>query len=189
MGERVALYFSMAIHIASDVAQHDFGPDNYVESLFVKAGRHLKETYLKHQTELDAFMKAKDGDDLIGIFELTQAGGFANLPAIKAFSLAFHEYGSSYISQLGIQSKNAELEAHGDALAANLGAKIDDLSPVREAMMWQKIKGAKGYLLVGMGDAHRKALTPKLDAAGIPHERVDEALVRQRDEIKAVWAP
>ena len=128
-------------------------------------------------------------DDLIGIFELTEPGGFANLAALEAFSLAFHEYGSYYIKQLGIESSDATLEAQGDALAANLGAKLGDFSPVRETMMWQKIQGAKGYLLVGMGDAHRQALKDRLDKAGIPHERVDEALVRQRDAIKAVWVP
>jgi hypothetical protein len=188
-GERVALYLSFAIHIASDVAQFSFGPENWVESLFVKAGRRLKDTYLLHQKVLDAFTKAKDGDDLIGIFELTEPGGFANLAAIEAFSLAFHEYGSYYIKQLGIESADTTLEAQGDALAANLGAKLGAFSPVRETMMWQKIQGAKGYLLVGMGDAHRQALKDRLDKAGIPHERVDEALVRQRDDIKAVWAP
>ena len=55
--------------------------------------------------------------------------------------------------------------------------------------MWQKIKGAKGYLLVGMGDAHRQALEKRLDAAGIPHARVDLELVKQKDAIKKAWAP
>jgi hypothetical protein len=189
MGERVALYLSFAMHIAADLSKHDFGPVNSVESLYVGAGRQLKETYLKYQAELDAFMKAKDGDQLIGIYELTAPGGFANEAAIKAFTLAFHEYGSYYIKQLGIESGSADLEKQGEALRSNLGAKLDDLSPVRETMMWQKIKGAKGYLLVGMGDAHRQALEKRLDAAGIPHARVDLELVKQKDAIKKAWAP
>ena len=49
--------------------------------------------------------------------------------------------------------------------------------------------GAKGYLLVGMGDAHRQALEKRLDAAGIPHARVDLELVKQKDAIKKAWAP
>jgi hypothetical protein len=134
-------------------------------------------------------MKVKDGDQLIGIYELTAPGGFANEAAIKAFTLAFHEYGSYYIKQLGIESGSADLEKQGEALRSNLGAKLDDLSPVRETMMWQKIKGAKGYLLVGMGDAHRQALEKRLDAAGIPHARVDLELVKQKDAIKKAWAP
>jgi hypothetical protein len=189
MGERVALYLSFAIHIAADTAKRDFGRANSVESAYVGSGRRLKETYLKHQAVLDAFMKAKDGDQLIGIYELTAPGGFANVPAIQEFTLAFHEYGSRYIKQLGTESGSAELEKQGDALVTNLAAKLDDLSPVRETMMWQKIKSAKGYLLVGMGDAHRTALAKRLDGAGIPHARVDLELIRQRDEIKKTWAP
>ena len=155
----------------------------------MRAGRRLKETYLKHQAGLDAFMKAKDASQLLGIYELTAPGGFANEAAIKAFTLAFHEYGSLYIKQLGTESGSADLEKQGEDLRSNLGAKLEDLSPVRETMMWQKIQGAKGYLLVGMGDDHRKALTKQLDAAGIPHARVDLELVKQKDEIKKAWAP
>ena len=183
-GERVALYFSFAIHIAQDVAKHDFGRDNYVESLYVKAGRHLKESYLLYQTELDAFVKTKDGDDLIAIYELASP---ANLAALEAFSKAFHEYGSRYIGQLGDQLSDTTLSDQGEALAKNLGATIDDLGPAREAIMWQKIVAAKGYLLVGMGDAHRKSLKAKLDAAKIPHNYVPVALREQRDEIDKSW--
>jgi hypothetical protein len=182
-GERVALYFSFAIHIAQDVAKHDFGEDNWVESLYVKAARELKESYLSHQAELDAFVKAKDGDEKIAIYELTSPGGYANLPALEAFSKAFHEYGSRYIGALGDQLSDKTLIDQGDALSKNLGATIDDLGPAREAIMWQKIVAAKGYLLVGMGDAHRRSLTPKLDAAKIPHNYVLAALLKQRDEI------
>jgi hypothetical protein len=186
-GERVALYFSFAIHIAQDVAKHDFGPDNWVESLYVKAGRHLKECYLLYQAELDAFAKAKDGDDLIAIYELTSPSGFANLTALEAFGKAFHEYGARYIGQLGDQLSDKTLIAQGDALSSNLGATIDDLGPAREAIMWQKIVAAKGYLLVGMGDAHRQSLKAKLDAAKIPHNYVPVALLEQRDEIDKNW--
>lgn len=186
-GERVALYLSMAIHIAADVAQHNFGTPNFVESLYVGAARDLQTVYVRHQAVLDTLMKAKDGDELIGIYELTQAGGFANLPAIKEFTLAFHEFGTRYVSQLGAESGNADLEARADALRANPSATLDTMSPIREAIMWGKILGAKGYLLVGMGDAHRVNLTPKLDKAGIPHEKVDEGLKRQRDAIDRTW--
>ena len=186
-GERVALYFSFAIHIAQDVAKHDFGPDNYVESLYVKAARHLKECYELYKAELDAFMKAKDVDDLIAIYELASPGGYANLTALEAFSKAFHEYGSRYIGQLGDQLGDKTLIAQGDALSNNLRATIDDLGPAREAIMWQKIVAAKGYLLVGMGDAHRQSLKDKLDKAKIPHNYVPAALLEQRDEIDKTW--
>jgi hypothetical protein len=187
MGERVALYLSFGMHIAADLSKHDFGPVNFVESPYVKAGRQLKDTYLKYQAELDAFMKAKDASQLIGIYELTAPGGYANEAAIKAFTLAFHEYGSLYIKQLGTESGSADLENQGEDLRSNLGAKLDDLSPVRETMMWQKIQGAKGYLLVGMGDAHRKALEKRLSAAGIPHNRADLEMRKQKEDIKKAW--
>lgn len=189
MGERVALYLSFAMHLAADVSKRDFGRVNYVEAPYVAAGRRLKETYLAHQAHLDAFMKAKDGDQLIGVYELTSPGGYANEAAIKAFTLAFHEYGTRYITQLGAESGSADLEKQGEALRTNLGAKLDDLGPARETMMWMKIKGAKGYLLVGMGDDHRKQLKTRLEAAGIPHARVDLELRKQRDDVKRAWAP
>lgn len=53
--------------------------------------------------------------------------------------------------------------------------------------MWQKILAAKGYLLVGMGDAHRRSLKDKLDKAKIPHRYVPQALLEQRDEIDKSW--
>ena len=38
-----------------------------------------------------------------------------------------------------------------------------------------------------MGDATGSTSTPKLDKAGIPHEKVDEGLKRQRDAIDRTW--
>jgi hypothetical protein len=51
----------------------------------------------------------------------------------------------------------ATLKAEGAKLAGNLTASLDDLSPAREAIMWQKIGAVAGYLIVGMGDAHASA--------------------------------
>ena len=187
MGERIALYLSMAIHIAHDVAQNDFGTAASTDTTFIKASRALQKVYLKRQAALDAFTAAKDGDQLIGIYELTNDGDFANVPGINEFTIAFHEYGARYIEQLGSESSNAELQAEGKKLAKNLNAKLKDLGPAREAIMWQKIQGASSYLIVGMGDAHRVALRLKLDAAGIPHFKIDEELVRQKQAIDAAW--
>ena len=89
-GERVALYYAMAIHIAADLAKHNFGPENPKESAYVKSARGLKKVYLANQGALDKFMTTKDGDDLIAIYELTKTGGFANLNAIKDFAVRFH---------------------------------------------------------------------------------------------------
>ena len=102
-GERVALYLSMAIHIAGDVAQR-LRQGLQVETAFIKGARRLKDVYTKRKGVLDDFAKAKDGDQLIGIYELTKDGDFASLPAIKEFTLAFHEYGARYIKQLGTES-------------------------------------------------------------------------------------
>ena len=76
-GERQALYFSLAIHMAADIARHDFGATTPGESALVESERKLKDTYLKHQTTLDAFMKAKDADELIAFYELTAPNGCA----------------------------------------------------------------------------------------------------------------
>jgi hypothetical protein len=57
-GERAALYLSTAIHIASDVAQHDFGPAASRESAFLKSA--LPEGGLReNQATLDASMNAR----------------------------------------------------------------------------------------------------------------------------------
>jgi hypothetical protein len=188
-GERVALYLAMAIHIAEDVSKHDFGSPNLVESLFMSSGRDLKDYYLQNQAVLDAFTIAKDADDLIGIYELTEATTFLNLPVLNDFTLVFHEYASRYIEELGMQSGNKKLQSEGAALSSNTGATLDTLSPAREEIMWEKIKQAKtgGYLIVGMGDAHRTNLEPRLTAAKIPHEEVEASLKRQRDAVKAKW--
>jgi uncharacterized protein DUF4157 len=187
MGERTALYLSMAIHIASDISKESFKPKSAGESPYYASARNLKENYLKNQTELDQLMNTKDKDPLIGIFELTEPGGFKNLPAINSFTLVFHEYASRYIAELGKQSGNKGLEAEGIVLSGNLKAKLDDLSPAREEIMWEKITNAKGYLIVGMGDQHRINLTPKLNKAGIPHEEVTASLKRQKKEVNGKW--
>ncbi len=190
-GERVALYLSMGIHLASDIAKQSFGPPNFVELPFIKSGRRLQEFYLKNQAVLDQFMNAKDGDELIGIYELTAPNSFRNLPVINDFTLVLHEYGSLYIAQLGSQSGNKALEAQGQALSSNLGAKIDALSPAREEIMWEKIQTAKanGYLIVGMGDAHRANLQARLTGAGIPQEEVKQSLTRQSNAVNTNWTP
>jgi hypothetical protein len=188
-GERVALYYAMAIHIAADLAKHDFGPENFVESPYVMSARHLKDVYVANQGPLDTFMKTKDKDELIAVYELTAPGGFANLTAINDFAVQFHEYGSLYIQQLGAELGSKELEAQGAKLANNPGAGLDDMSPAREEIMWQKIQRAKGYLLVGMGDAHRQNLTGKLDAAGIKHAFVADDLKKHKADVDAKWVP
>lgn len=188
-GERVALYLSMGIHLAKDVSKENFGPPNSVELPFIASARDLKNFYVSNQAVLDAFMKAKDTDDLIGIYELTAPNSFGNLSVIKDFTLVLHEYASRYIEQLGSESGNKQLKKEGTALSGNLAAKIDDLSPAREEIMWEKIQLAKkqGYLVVGMGDAHRTHLKPRLDAAGISHEEVAQSLTRQKTAVDAAW--
>ena len=110
MGERVALYLSFAMHVAADLSKHDFGPVNSVESLYVGAGRQLKETYLKYQAELDAFIKAKDGDQLIGILRAGRARRLRERGGHQGVQLAFHEYGSYTSSSSGSRA-SADSEA------------------------------------------------------------------------------
>jgi hypothetical protein len=186
-GERVALYFAMAIHIGADLAKHDFGKASAAESAYVKSARQLKAVFVANQKALETFMTTKDKDDLIAIYELTKAGSFANIPAIRDFAVSFHRYGTRYIQQLGKDLGSKELEAEGAKLEKNPGAGLDDMSPAREEIMWQKIAGASGYLLVGMGDAHRVNLAGKLGKAGIAHAFVADDLERQKKDIDAKW--
>jgi hypothetical protein len=190
MGERVALYLSFGIHIASDIAQNDFGPRNFVESSFIASARDLKDFYIKQKAVLDNFMLTKDGNQLIGIFELVEPGGFKDMPVILDFCLVLHEFATRYIGQLGAEQGNKKLETQGQALRGNPAPSLKAMSPAREEIMWEKVLEAKagGFLLVGMGDQHRKNLTPKLDKAGIDHKRVDIALVKQRADVKGKWA-
>jgi hypothetical protein len=188
-GERIALYTSMAIHIAADLAAATIPPPKKSDPQILFAARVLKATYTAHQAEFDAFAAAKDKDELIAIYELTSPGAFKNLTALGEFARTFHAYGSNYIKQLGVQSGNKDLEAAGTALAANPKAGLDVMSPAREAIMWQKIQTAKGYMLVGMGDAHHRNLTAKLDAAGIPHAFVPDDLKKQQSDVAAKWVP
>ncbi len=188
-GERTALYLSMGIHLASDIAKENFSSPNFVETPFVKSRRSLKEFYLKNQPILYQFMNTKDGDDLVGIYELTAPNNFRNLNVIKDFTLVLHEYGSLYVMGLAAQSGNNSLEAQGKILSGKLNTKLDDFSPAREEIMWEKIQTAKanGYLIVGMGNAHHINLQTRLNNAGIPHEEVEQSLKRQRNAVNTSW--
>lgn len=188
-GERTALYMSFAIHISKDLAQKKLPAPKFIESSLIKTARALKKFYDANKAVLDKFKKDKDASDLIGIYELTKPGKFKNLSVLKDFTIAFHKYGADYINQLGMDSKNKKLETEGKALAGNLNAQIDDFSPAREAIMWQKVQEAeKGkFLIVGMGDLHRINMTSTLDGAGIPHAEVKASLKKQAQEVKAKW--
>lgn len=190
-GERLALYLSMGVRMAIDIAKQTFNPPKPGELPLVGAARNLKTFYQANQAVLDAFMQAKDKDDLIGIYELTQPNGFKNLTVIKQFTEVLFAYATSYIQQLGAETGNKKLESEGKSLAAKPGAKLEDFSPVREEIMWENIQDAnkKGYLIVGMGDAHHTSLASRLDAAKIPHEEVTSSLDRQKKAVDAAWKP
>jgi hypothetical protein len=200
-GERVALYLSMGIHLAADISRHDLGREQSDEndsdekhsdqSQYVSSARSLKDYYLKNQPPLDAFMRKKDADDLIGIYELTKPENFRNLPVIDGFCRVLHEYASHYIERLGAQTKNSMLQGWGPMLwpPPKPEIKSDYLYPVRELIMWEKVQHAKAsdYLLVGMGDKHRQNLKEKLKTEGINDKKVDQDLKAQRDEIDRNW--
>ncbi|HEU4432795.1 MAG TPA: DUF4157 domain-containing protein [Pyrinomonadaceae bacterium] len=190
-GERVALYLTTGIHIAQDLAQRPQGPPTAAEANLVQSGDALAAFYRTNQGVLDGVMRTKDGDDLIGIYELTAPGNFSVLPVLDAFSVLMHAYASQYIQRLGAQTGNAALTSEGQALERNPGATLSSLSPAREEIMWNRLQQAisGGYLIVGMGDAHRQNLTPRLNAAGIAHEEVTASLLRQRTAVNSSWSP
>jgi hypothetical protein len=187
-GERAAQYLSTAIHLAADLAGHDFGKE--AESELVKSARAVSACYGKYKAVLDDFMKNKDADPLIGIYELTAPEDFKNLDAIKDFTLAMHVYASRYTEQLGIDTGNEGLQKEGQTVLANTGATLETLSPAREQIMWKNIllAQANNYLIVGMGDEHRINLEAKLNTQGIAHEKVSDALARQSGDIESKWA-
>lgn len=191
IGDRIALYVSMAIHIAQDVAHFNFPEETMVDSLYFISARRLTEYYLANQADLDGLMATKDADDLIGIYELTQAGGFAILPMLREFTVLFHEYGSRYIEQLGSETGNAVLEAEGATLSNDLGAGLAEMNTAREEIMWERVMQGNGsaYLIAGMGDAHRQNFVARLAAEGIPQEEVVASLTRQQAENDANWTP
>ncbi len=190
-GERVALYLSMAIHIAEDISHFSFGIETSVESNYFNAARRLMEFYVANKAVLDTFAATKDSDDLIGIYEITAANGFADLTTLSDFTLVFHEYAARYIEQLGAQMGNTVLETEGQNLSTNLGATLHTLSPAREEIMWERVQHAYNncYLLVGMGDRHRLNLEARLNKEGIPHDEVVNSLKTQEADINTNWVP
>jgi len=120
---------------------------------------------------------------------LTEPKSFGVLPVLSGFITAMHEYGTRYIQQLGTQTGNKALISEGKKLEGNPSAGLLDMSPAREAIMWAKIQEAVvgGYLVVGMGDAHRTSLQTKLDKLGVPHFFVPDALDKQQKAVAAKW--
>lgn len=188
-GERAALYFTLGIHIAKDLATKGFGKPSSSELPVTTSGRKLADTYTANKADLDALMTKKDGDDLIGIYELTEPGSFKVLPVVKDFAVAMHEYGSRYIQQLGTETGNKDLVKEGKTLEGNASPGLMDFNPAREAIMWTKIQQALvgGYMLVGMGNTHRTDMAAKLKKLGVEHEFVPDSLERQKDEVKKAW--
>ena len=153
------------------------------------------EVELRHSSR-EEHVDREDGPDEarasargIGIYELTSPNSFGNLSVIKDFTLVFHEFASRYIQELGRQTGSRTLRREGTALAGNLGETLSDLNPAREEIMWQNVQRARsrGYLLVGMGDAHRVNLQPRLTGARIPNEEVEQSLLAQQAGVNATW--
>jgi hypothetical protein len=190
-GERCALYLALAVQLAEDIAEHDFPRAKSSEPPLTTRGRELKAMYKKHKSVLRGFMRAKEADDLVGVYELTAPKGFRSLPKLDDFASAFHAYAAEYIAALGAEKGNAELTRQGRLLENNRDPTIRELGAAREEIMWERIAEADvgGYLLVGIGDNHRVALARRLRTAGIAHAKVDEDLVAQRAANQRQWLP
>ena len=188
-GERTALYFSMAVHIAKDLSLEKFGPPTFVERGIITAGRNLVAFYNSFKFFFDHIKDTKDADDLIGIYELTDFLNFLALPVFEEFCKLFHVYGANYIQELGSESGNKELVKEGKKLEGNSGAKVDYFHAAREEVMWNKVLEAQssGYLIVGMGDRHRQNLLPRLKKAGIRQEETQDSLEKQKRRINSKW--
>lgn len=190
-GDRAALYLALGIHIAKDLADQKLGPMKKGEPWITGEAKRLADFYTAKKTDLDSLMTKKDADPLIGIYELAKATKFAIDPVMQTFAELFHDYAARYIEQLGKDIGNKTLEKEGTKLAANKNPNLDDLSPAREEIMWSKVEEAKAnkFLLVGMGDEHRKNLTRRLDKAGIAHFRVETSLADQKKAVETAFVP
>lgn len=189
MGERAALYFTMAIHIARDISKDSYGDETMVERPIISISRKLREFYNDNNAILDDFTKQKDTNDLIGIYEMAAAHTFTTLTEMKEFCTLFHTFGARYIQELGEETKNRKLVKEGEKLEGKPKAKLKNFSPAREEIIWNKVLEAKkgGYMIVGMGDAHRDNLKKRIEAEGIPHEETTVALERQKKNIDSNW--
>jgi hypothetical protein len=189
LGERIALLLTLAIHISADLAAQGFSAPTPGEPAIAARARKLAAYYTANKAALDALMKKKDADPLLGILQLTEPNSFAVMPMLRGFVAILQEYGTAYTEQLGKERGNTELATEGKQLEANRVKGDFPISAAREATMWSEIEEAiaGGYLIVGMGDAHRRSLAGKLNARGIAHAFVEHALTQQLRDVAANW--
>ena len=185
LGERTAFYYVMAIQIAYDIAQYTWDPVNKPGPL-VDESDELKDVYVQHRKMLDAMRETKDSSPTMGIRTLAKG---RDLKAMREFATVFVRWGGKHTVELGKALGSKELSDEGAKLRPGKGLTLDDLSPAREALMRQRILVAqkKGYLLVGVGDAHRKNLKKWLKRNGVEHAEVELDLKNQKDAVKRRW--
>lgn len=185
LGERTAFYYVMAIQIASDIARYDWDPVNKPGPL-VDESDELKDVYVQHRKMLEDMRKTKDASPTMGIRTLAKG---RDLKAMREFATVFVRWGGEHTVELGKALGSKELSEAGAKLRPGKGLTLDDLSPAREALMRQRILVAKekGYLLVGVGDAHRKNLRKWLEQHGVAHAEVELDLKNQRSAVKHRW--
>lgn len=190
-GERIALYFSFAVHVASDIADYTFPAKATKESHYIKFGRSLQTHYKKNKTILDAFSTSKDADTLIGIADMYKTFKSSEQKVLTEFADIFEKFAAGYIEELGTVTGNADLTKEGEKLFKKKTKDLDSFSPAREEIIKERVKIAKAgkYLIAGMGDAHHTNLTTWLDTNSIAHEEVTASLKKQESEISSKWVP
>ena len=190
-GDRIALYFSFAIHIASDIAGYTFPPKKSNESHYIKFGRLLQDYYKKNKKVLDAFSAGKDADELIGIADIFKKFKATEANVYQDFADIFEQFGAGYIEQLGIDTGNVDLTKDGEDLFKQKNKGLGSFSPAREEIIKERVKIAKAgkYLIAGMGDAHHTNLTPWLDKNKIAHTEVASSLLKQESDNSSKWVP
>ncbi|MGB3074847.1 MAG: DUF4157 domain-containing protein [Chitinophagales bacterium] len=190
-GDRIALYFSFAIHVASDIADYTFPAKNSKESHYIKFGRLLQTHYKKNKTILDAFSAIKDADNLIGIAELYKKFKSPEKKIYSDFADIFEKFAAGYIEELGVTMGNTDLTKEGEKLFKKKTKDLDSFSPAREEIIKERVKIAKAgkYLIAGMGDAHHTNLTAWLDTNSIAHVEVAASLIKQESDVSGKWVP
>ena len=170
--ERVAHYFRYAVSMAADVLSWQVDPSS--------AAYKFGAFYQKNQALLGLMALIRQfGGPQVHIGDMLFKTSSADLDTIDKFSELGFNFVQEYLLQLAQEKGDKSLEK----IAKSLKGKVDkdpfgDKSGVNKAREWFMVENLKrgkpgGYLLAGMGDAHRENLQkPHKKLADSWHEAV-----------------
>lgn len=157
--ERVSHYTRLAILVARDVASWNVSDGSVPD----KFGKH----YLQNQTLFDTMVHRKGRDKRVYLHEMCPDPlSSGDLTALEKFASLGYMWMANYTYLLGAKKKDKTLMGFGKQMRENTEWQNEyprEKHPAyeaREHIMLQKLAAAKssGYILAGMGDAHREDL-------------------------------